>query len=139
MEGIHPVNPPAIEDGDTVLFDEPGRCGGIDSHCHHYRVIKGKFGGLQLLVRHGGGDERIPYISNGKAFTAALETLDSDGRYWVLNAMYHAQSKAKREGVEAEGNRWRNAAAEKRIKTRKIPSQGIVRVWMEAKEGREGR
>lgn len=24
------VNPPDIQDGDTLLFDEPGRCGGTD-------------------------------------------------------------------------------------------------------------
>ena len=35
-----PVDPPMLEDGDVLLFDEPGRCGGMDSHCHHYRLVK---------------------------------------------------------------------------------------------------
>ena len=35
---IHPVNPPALDEYETLLYDEPGRCGGLDAHCHHYRV-----------------------------------------------------------------------------------------------------
>lgn len=47
-----PVAAPTITDRDTLLFDEPGRCGGMDSHCHHYRLVKDI--GISLLVRHGG-------------------------------------------------------------------------------------
>ena len=52
-------NPPALEEGDTLLWDEPGRCGGIDAHSHHFRLVKRQWGGLSLLVRHGGGDARL--------------------------------------------------------------------------------
>jgi hypothetical protein len=52
-----PVNPPALQERDILLFDEPGRCGGMDSHCHHYRVVKD--GPWISLLRHGGGDERM--------------------------------------------------------------------------------
>jgi hypothetical protein len=55
---IHPVNAPDVSEGETILYDEPGRCGGIDSHSFHYRVTK-LHGSLFLLVRHGAGDERI--------------------------------------------------------------------------------
>jgi hypothetical protein len=50
--GTREVDAPALLDGDVLLFDEPGRCGGLDSHCYHYRVVKRA--GLSLLVRHGG-------------------------------------------------------------------------------------
>lgn len=49
------VDPPKIEEGETIIFDEPGRCGGIDSHCHHYQLVKSNCGTISLLVRHGAG------------------------------------------------------------------------------------
>lgn len=119
--------------GDNVLFDEPGRCGGQDSHCHHYRVV-GAASGAQfprLLVRHGGGQEEIR-LSNGRAVLRALYMLDSNGRYWLLNALFHAQSDARRAGRDAAVTEWRTAAAEKRIKTRKQRVGDSVKVWIEA-------
>lgn len=118
--------------GDNVLFDEPGRCGGQDSHSHHYRVVGSAHGAQfpRLLVRHGGGEESIR-LSNGKAVLRALSILDSDGRYWLLNALYHAQSDARHAGRESIDNLWRTAAAEGRIKTRKQRGQNAVKVSIE--------
>lgn len=130
-----PVDPPATTE--DILYDEPGRCGGQDSHCHHYRIV-GTARGLQfptLLVRHGGGDESIR-LSNGKAVLAALGMLDSNGRYWLLNALYHAANDAKRSGRDTERARWHRAAAEKRIKVRKVRGRDAVTVEIE--DTREG-
>lgn len=124
--GVYPVDPPALSESDTVVFDEPGRCGGQDSHSFHYRITN-----TELLVRHGGGEERI-YLSNAKAVIRALGILDSDSRYWLLNAMFHAQSKARLDGRDAEAARWKTAAANKRIKTRKARGRSAVKVWIEA-------
>lgn len=112
---IRPVDPPTLEQTDLLLFDEPGRCGGQDSHCHHYRVVGNS---PALLVRHGGGQERIR-LSNGKAVVQALGMLDSNGRYWLLNALYHAQANARRDATQREYGRWMLAAIEKRIKVRR--------------------
>jgi hypothetical protein len=49
-----------LSEGDELIYDLPGRCGGMDSHCHHLRLVKAQFGGYALLMRHGGGDERHP-------------------------------------------------------------------------------
>lgn len=125
------VNPPELQDSETLLFDEPGRCGGQDSHSHHYRVIS-RAASLWLLVRHGGGDERMR-LSNPDAVKAALQALDSNGRYWVLGAIFHAQRDAETKAQQATAAIWRQAAAEKRIKTRKLPSRGIVKVWIKEK------
>ncbi len=125
--GTRSVNPP--ETDRNVLYDEPGRCGGQDSHCHHYRVV-GSAKGAQfpsLLVRHGGGDQEIR-LSNGKAVLQALAMLDSNGRYWLLNALYHAQADAKRAGQQEATARWRQAAAENRIKVRKVRGRDAVTV-----------
>jgi len=129
---IYPLNPPDVENEDTILFDEPGRCGGIDSHSFHYRLIESKHGEICLIVRHGGGDERTPRLSNSRAVVEALTMFDSNGRYWVMNALYHAQSDAARKAREIERIIWQKAAAEKRIKTRKNPSKGSVKVWIDS-------
>lgn len=128
---VRPINPPATDR--HVLYDEPGRCGGQDSHCHHYRVVGSATGASfpSLLVRHGGGDEEIR-LSNGKAVRAALDLLDSNGRYWLLNALYHAHADARRDGAAVEAARWRTAAAERRIKVRKVRGQAAVRVSIDS-------
>jgi hypothetical protein len=123
---VYPVNPPALLDGDKLLADEPGRCGGSDSHSHHYRLVKNC--GLVLLVRHGGGDERMRLAG---PIADTLLNLDSTSRYWLLNAMYHAYSDGGHEARSATASTWRKAAAEKRIKTRKQRGTDRVKVWIE--------
>lgn len=108
-----PVDPPTLTDRDVLLFDEPGRCGGMDSHSHHYRLVSDI--GLHLLVKHGGGQERIR-VSLPRGFS--FEGPDSNTRYWMLNAIFHASSDGK-------------AFVEDRLKKRKLPSQGTVKVWIE--------
>jgi hypothetical protein len=124
---IRPVNPPDLKPTETLLYDEPGRCGGLDSHSHHYRVVS-EYGSLTLVVRHGGGDERISLY---KPTLNALAALDSNARYWMLHAIDSAHGKGRREGQETETMRWRKAAAEKRIKTRKMPKSQTVKVWID--------
>ena len=125
VAGVYPVNPPALGDDDRLLYDEPGRCGGQDSHSHHYRVLtNGK-----VLVRHGGGEERFR-LSNWPAVLTVLGRISSRERYWLLNALYHAHNDGARAAGQAEAARWRQAAAEKRIKTRKQRNTSGVKVWI---------
>jgi hypothetical protein len=128
---VRPVNPPEIQEGDEILFDEPGRCGGIDSHCHHYRLVTRRYSGIALLVRHGGGDDVIPCLSNGRAIIDAMRSLDSNGRYWLLNAMYHTHKDAAQKARVSTTEKWETAAAEKRIHTRKYPARNWTKVWIE--------
>jgi hypothetical protein len=85
--GVYPINPPALEENDTLLYDEPGRCGGCDAHSHHYRIIR-RHGRMLLLVRHGGGDEAIVLHSVG--LDNVMRPLDTNSRYWLLHALYYA-------------------------------------------------
>lgn len=126
--GVYPVNPPTLEERDVLLYDEPGRCGGQDSHSFHYRVVLAV--GCDLLVKHGGGEQRIR-LSNPRGIRDALALLDSNGRYWVLNAIFHAQNNAAQQARDAERLIWRRAAAEKRIRTRKRRDSDNVRVWID--------
>ena len=123
---VCPVDPPAIAADDKLLFDEPGRCGGLDSHCYHYRVVKNC--GLKLLVRHGGGELRVRLSG---PLEGPLSALDSNARYWVLNAIYHAQNNAKSDAQISAGQVYRKAFAEGRLKKRKIRGTDSYKVWIE--------
>jgi hypothetical protein len=135
---VRKPDPPALADGDSLLFDEPGRCGGMDCHCHHFRLVKARHG-YALLVRHGGGDERvsIPNYHPAVKLIPSLVGLDTNARYWMFHLLYSVQRKAASEARDRTTEAWRKAAAEKRIKTRK--SRGAVKVWVESSaKPREG-
>jgi len=128
----YPVNPPDLQDGDTLLHDEPGRClKGLDSHSFHYRLVKN--GGFRyLLVRTGAGDRRIRLSPSCDLLSFRLDSLDSTSRYVLFNVIYHATVDAARVARDAERADWQRAAAEGRIKTRKVRGQNYVKVTVES-------
>jgi hypothetical protein len=126
---VRPLDPPTLNENEALIYDEPGRCGGLDSHCHHYRLVR-HYGSVYLLVRHGGGDERMR-LSSTPTLLDTLATLDSNARYWIFNAMYHAHSHGARDARSREQERWRTAALDKRIRVRR--RQGTVHVSIEPK------
>ena len=125
---IRRVDPPALNESETLLYDEPGRCGGLDSHCHHFRVTSDR-GRIYLLVRHGGGDERMEFGWTNTVLQG-LAVLDSTARYWILQAAYHGATRAAHNARIAERGEWEKAVAEKRIKTSR--RGGMVRVRIES-------
>lgn len=125
---VRPVHPPMNgQDGETILWDEPGRCGGLDLHSHHFLVTKW-YSTYYLLVGHGGGDQRIKLFS---LLPASLSAMDSNTRYSLLYAIYKAHSDGADEATMTERIRWNTAAAQKRIKTRKQRGSNGVKVWIE--------
>ncbi len=128
---------PSLREGDALLFDECGRCspqvngkGSTDYHSHHFRLVQAQYGGYRLLVRHGGGDERHDM---GHTFTRLADLLlpmDSDSRYLMMHALYDAQRRASNAAMDKEREHWQTAAAEKRIRTRKVRGQNRVKVWI---------
>jgi hypothetical protein len=127
---VRPVNAPALIDGETLIRDEPGRCGGMDSHCHHYRLVSSGHGRYTIIVRHGGGDERIPIHYPEMD---AISRMDSTSCYWIMRAIQGAHSAGKSEAKQETNMKWRQAAAESRIKTRKLRGQAnhVRKVWIE--------
>jgi hypothetical protein len=120
---------PELQEGDVLLYDEPGRCGGLDHHAHHFRVVKA-YSSLFLLVRHGGGDERIRmFPHNGLVKT--FDALDSTARYWILSTLHAAHRDGAEAARTAEAATWRKAAAEGRLKTKKQRGRDAVKVWIE--------
>lgn len=123
--GVYPVNPPALREGDELIYDEPGRCGRLDCHSHHFRLVRNQ-AYHYLLARHGGGDHRIELGSVAALGLRALEVMDSDARYWMLHTLYSVSCDEARSAREDEARNWRRAALEKRIKVRR--RGGRVRV-----------
>jgi hypothetical protein len=131
---------PALIDGDTLLYDEPGRCapsvngekGKTDYHSHHYRIVRDVCGGTALLVRHGMGDERLDL---GGAYTKAAQLFDalptSDARFLLASMLFSVRDEAANEARKSEANKWRAAIADGRARKRRYPRRGTTRVWIE--------
>ena len=128
---------PALSGDDALVYDECGRCqpqvngtGSVDYHSHHFRLVT-SYGMTYLLVRHGGGDERVSIGYSYMRVVELLEPMDSDRRYLMLHALYSIHKNASMTARNEESCRWQTAAAEKRIRTRKLPAQKQVKVWIE--------
>lgn len=122
---------PFLAEGSASLFLEPGRV--LDNVCYRaycFRVSKPGFGDYILSVKHGGGEESWNLEWN-KSLIAALGKMDSDSRFLTLHALMRAHQISERNTVEKRDSFWRQAAAEKRIKTRKVKAG--VKVWIEEK------
>lgn len=115
------VDPPTLAETDELIYDLPGRCGEVDSHGHHVRIVKtaGRPASCALLVRHGGGDERLSLPYRGDAVVAPLADLAANARYWFVLQVYNLAREHGRRMADAADRRWRDAAAERRIIVRK--------------------
>lgn len=135
---VRPVNPPPLTDGDALLFDGPGRCGnGIDSHCHHFRLVKSLTGYYYLLVLHGGGEERINlHFCRHVAVNIILSVSDNEA-YWLLHMIYYVHNHAEHDTRMDTNNMWKLAVVEKRVKKR--TRRGKKEVWIEPKSRREAK
>jgi hypothetical protein len=127
----YPVNPPELHDGEMLVFDEPGRCGGIDSHAYHFRLAINTGGDIFVIVRHGGGDERFrvaAYMPGVRHLIEALKQTDTHGRYWMLHLLYDVHHDGADKARDAERGKWTRAAAEKRIKVRRRGGRATVEI-----------
>ena len=125
-------SPPDLAEGETLVYDEPGRCGGIDAHSHHFRLVKDRSSGFTILVLHGGGIDRVS-LRRASTVLKSMESMDSDARYWLLHTLYSVHSDATQNATNRSNWDWQHAAAEGRIKTRKRRGANLVRVWIEPK------
>lgn len=119
-----------LEEGDELIKDLPGRCGGIDSHSHDMRLVKKRILGLYLYVRHGGGVERIALHAYGSE--AFLTSMAENDLYWLMRMVHGVQRDAGTREADRVAAQWKKAAVEKRIKTRKQRGSDMVRVWIES-------
>lgn len=121
------AEPPDIGKDDDLLRDEPGRCiKGLDSHSHHLRLVKQRYGGHALLVRHGGGTERHPLGHGSERIAGVLATLDSDACYLFMLQMVGLLRDAADRARNETATRYAQAFVDKRLKTRR--RQGRISV-----------
>lgn len=128
--GIRPISAPELLESDVLIYDEPGRCGGQDSHCHHIRFAKA-LGCYAILVRHGGGDERLEitgYRPGTRHIVEALAGMDSTARYWTLLSLYYIHRESADNARREEESRWKQAIAAKHIKVRRSKYRVTVEI-----------
>jgi hypothetical protein len=124
--------PPDLASDDTLIFDEAGRCGGLDCHSHHFRVVKTSVM-YWILVRHGGGNERFNLPTTFRLSLPALQAMTSNERYWLLHTIYSTRRDGEQYGAGRMDERYRAAFAEGRLKKRKMPGRAAFKIWIESK------
>jgi hypothetical protein len=137
--GDDPRRAPTLQDGDTMLYSECGRViknsyghkDGIDYRSHYFTLVKREFGGVDLLVKHGGGEERFQLDYSKARATQFFEPLDSTQRYLLMHLFYNVNSKAKQRATEETANRYRTAFAKGALKKRKVRGSDNVKVWID--------
>lgn len=112
---------PTIQEGDKVIFSEHGRSvNNVDFKSHWLVLVQAQYGGYFLLVKHGGGEERISL--GYEHHTASLKTLElvpEDQRYLILYTIYRAHSNAEDNAITNTATKYKLAFLEKRLKRRR--------------------
>ncbi len=122
---------PSIEDGDTIIYNECGRV--LDNICmrsYWLLIVKAQYGGYQLIVKHGGGQERFR-VDHSDMIIRALQSLDSDSLYIIMFDLLKAHTNGLRTGREETEGLFKQAFVNGDLKKRKFPKQGITKVWIE--------
>ncbi len=124
---------PTLHPDDAEVFSECGRiCYNIDYRSHWFVLIQSR-GLFTLIVKHGGGEERInmPRV-NFKVTAQAMIHLSSDDRYVMLHSLYDIHKQAKRDAETETAQEYRKAFVDGKLRKRKLPARGVVKVWIEA-------
>lgn len=118
---------------DIVLYAECGRIARkVDYRSHSFKLVKPEFGPFTLLVRHGGGDERIELGYGHRGIEQIFSKLDSDERYLLMYELRELYAVGRSEGRKQASAEYREAFADDRLKKRKCPRRGL-KIWIEPK------
>lgn len=122
---------PDIAEGDTVLYSECGRImDHTDYRSHWYMLVKPRIGFYTLLVKHGGGQERIT-LTYSDHIARALGQLDSDARYFMLHTLHDSYRVGESVGYENGITEYRRAFVDGRLKKRKERNSNRYKVFIE--------
>ena len=143
--GANPFRAPELEEGDTLILNAPGRIlyrtadkkpgRGTDYRSHYFRLVLDKWQHAVVVVRHGGGVERLSLTNYlGKQYAEILSKLDPDSLYLMLHEFHNVKQEAKRQAEGLFKAEWATAAAEGRLKTRKARGSNRVNVWIEERK-----
>lgn len=131
---------PKLVEGDIEIFSEPGRVirynehTAVDYASHWFVLTKAQFGGYSLYVKHGGGEERLNLRHKMREILPGLHAMTSDQRFLLFWTLKDIDHEAAREARESEAAKYRAAFVDGRLKKRKLPARGVVKVWIEPAE-----
>lgn len=128
--GAEPWRAPAIGKDDALIFSECGRVLDNVDYRSHWFVLTKCHSFYFLLVKHGGGEERLQ-IGWSDRLAQALAAVDSDNRYLLMHTMHKINSSAKQYAWDNANATYKKAFAEGRLKKRKVRGQAAVKVWIE--------
>lgn len=139
--GAEPWRAPTLKEDDALLFSECGRvvkahtyghddCG-IDYRSHYFRIVRARYGGCFLLVKHGGGEERFQLDYSKARIGQFFEPLDSTQRYLLMHLFYNVHSQAKQATREKTAHEYKTAFANGKLKKRKQRGSSTIKVWIE--------
>jgi hypothetical protein len=115
---------PTEQAGDTVIFSECGRITHkTDFRSHWFKVVKQEYGPACLLVKHGGGEERLRLDYKADKLIALWSVFTSDERYMMLHMLYECMKDASRDAAMTASHKYELAFLEGRLKRRKRNNQ----------------
>lgn len=132
-----PERMPTIGALDELVFSEHGRViyrqdgGGTDYRSHWLCVVKERFGGFVLLVKHAAGEERIQlgFDYRMQPLVDAMQAMDSDTRYLFMSEWLNLDHDAR----YATDAKWRKDVASGRVVRKRVRGHGWQAVEHEAK------
>lgn len=122
---------PEIEKDEEFLISEHGRV--INNVCyrsHWLGIIKQKYEQYYLIVKHGGGQEKIYLNYKGKYIVKILEKLTSDERYLMMYEMLDIKNRAEQIKCEEVSKKYETAFIEGRLKKRKHRNSNFISVYI---------
>jgi len=133
---------PDLAEGDTLLYSECGRIvkagtyghgrNGIDYRSHYFRVVAGANGyGCWLLVKHGGGQERIKLDYSAQRACQFFEPLDSTQRYLLMHMLHSVHRESEKQAQDETARYYKAAFVRGTLKKRKQCGSDAVKVWIE--------
>lgn len=117
--------------GNNILLEEKGRViGEVDYNSFTLKLVR-DMGFHYLYVTHGAGEEKIPLIHVREQVIENILNMEPDTRFLTLFAFYDIAKSEFQKGFNKAEITYQRAAAEGRLKTRKVRGENRVRVWVE--------
>ena len=123
--------------GNNVLLEEKGRViGEVDYNSFTLKLVRdmGFYhhkGFCRLYVSHGAGEERISLTHVKEQVIETILNMEPDTRFLALFAFYDIAKSEFQKGFNEAEVTYQRAAAEGRLKTRKVRGKNRVKVWVE--------
>ena len=134
---------PELDGSELLVYNVPGpviRGQNHDVTYESYNLsLVSHYSTYLLLVRHGGGQERIELGTTGRYLKDILPKLPEVEAFSVLFTIYKAYSKGKMVAASETESKYRLAFAEGRLKKRKIRGQDRCKIWIEMPITKEDR